>query len=94
MLRLIEKALAQPADPAVTTGSSFSDYLSVQIGRAITLAGLLAVLMIVYGTFRYATSGGDDTKTKEAKDIILGAVVGFSLLVLIKILVPLLGLES
>ena len=38
--------------------------------------GLVAVIMIVIGGIKYATSGGDASGTKSAKDTILYAVIG------------------
>lgn len=38
--------------------------------------GAIAVIMIVIGGIRYATSNGDSSSTKAAKDTILYAVVG------------------
>lgn len=72
---------------------SFNDYLIDLVGFAINVAFALAILVILFGAFKYATSGGDETKIKDAKDIIVGAVVGFALLVLIRVLVPILGIN-
>ena len=41
-----------------------------------TLTGVLSVVMIIVGGFRYVVSGGDSSATKGAKDTILYAVVG------------------
>lgn len=71
---------------------SFKAYFLDLIKVAINIAAALAVMMIVYGAFKYATSGGDETKAKDGKDIIVGALVGFALLLLIRVLIPLLGL--
>ncbi len=38
--------------------------------------GVISVIMIIIGGIRYATSGGDDTGVKGAKDTILYAVIG------------------
>ena len=40
------------------------------------LLGIVAVIMIIYGGFRYVTSGGDPTGTQNAKNTILYAVIG------------------
>lgn len=40
------------------------------------LLGAIAVIMIIIGGIRYATSNGDANSTKAAKDTILYAVVG------------------
>ncbi len=46
------------------------------------LLGAIAVLMIIIGGIRYATSNGDANNTKAAKDIILYAVVGLVVAIL------------
>ena len=40
------------------------------------LAGILAVVMIVIGGLKYATSQGDPSRIKSAKDTILYSVIG------------------
>lgn len=43
---------------------------------------ILGVLFIIYGGVRYITSGGDDTKAKDAKSTIFTAIVGVVFLLL------------
>ena len=77
-----------------TQYSNFTEYFLDLIKYAVNIAGAIAILVIVYGAFKYVTSGGDDTKAKEGKDIIVGALIGFALLLLIRVIIPLLGLEK
>lgn len=42
----------------------------------LTIAGAVAVIMIIIGGIRYVTSAGDQSDVKAAKDTILYAVVG------------------
>lgn len=42
----------------------------------ITAIGIISVIMIIIGGFRYALSGGDQKATTAAKDTILYAVIG------------------
>lgn len=72
---------------------NFTEYIVDLVQLLVYLAGLIAVLVIVWGIFLYTTSAGDDAKVKQAKDLIGGAIVGFILLVLIRILVPILGIQ-
>ena len=47
------------------------------IANAIILvAGVIAVVFIIYGGIQYMTSAGDSAKTKKAKDTILYAAIG------------------
>ncbi len=43
--------------------------------------GAIAVIMIIYASFTYVTSGGEQSKIKRAKDIILYAIVGLVVIV-------------
>ncbi|MDB5177183.1 MAG: conserved rane protein of unknown function [Candidatus Saccharibacteria bacterium] len=40
------------------------------------IAGIVAVMAIIYGGVRYTLSGGDSGNVKSAKDTILYAIVG------------------
>ena len=54
--------------------------LYVLIGNVVnlllTIAGIIAVIMIVIGGIRYTTSAGDAGQTKSARDTIIYAVAG------------------
>lgn len=51
------------------------------------LVGIVAVIMIIVGGFRYITSGGNDTSVTAAKNTILYAVIGLVVVALAQILV-------
>lgn len=51
------------------------------------LVGVVAVIMIIVGGFRYVTSGGNDTSVTSAKNTILYAVIGLIIVALAQILV-------
>lgn len=46
------------------------------ISTLLFALGIIAVIVIIVGGIRYATSDGDSSKVKQAKDTILYAVVG------------------
>lgn len=52
------------------------------VNYAIAAVGIIAVLVIVMGGQRYITSGGDPGKAKQAKDMILYAVIAIVVAVL------------
>lgn len=93
----VSRALAYEINVPLTgdkrTYTTFKEYFLDLIKLAVNIAAALAVLMIVYGAFKYATSGGDESRAKDGKDMIVGALVGFGLLLLIRVLIPLLGLQ-
>lgn len=77
----------------ITSYPSFAAYFLDLIKLATNWAIALAVLMIVWGAFKYTTSGGEEAKAKDGKDIIIGALVGLALLFLIKIIVPIISIQ-
>lgn len=66
------------------TGKNGSLLSSVQkaVNVLLFLTGALAVLMIVYGGFKYVTSRGESSEVTSAKNTILYAVVGLVVAIL------------
>jgi TRAP-type C4-dicarboxylate transport system permease small subunit len=59
--------------------------------RVIFIFSTLAVLIfLIYGGFKWVTSGGDKTKTEEARGTITAAIVGLAIIALAFIVVRLL----
>lgn len=52
------------------------------INMLLTILGFIAVIMIIIGGIRYATSNGDSNSTKSAKDTILYSVIGLIVAIL------------
>ncbi|MEX0749019.1 MAG: pilin [Candidatus Saccharimonadales bacterium] len=53
----------------------------------IRLAGLLAVIFIIFGGIRYITSGGSSSAVESAKKILLNALIGLVIAILASTLV-------
>jgi hypothetical protein len=51
------------------------------------IVGIVAVIMIIVGGFRYITSGGNDASVTAAKNTILYAIIGLVVVALAQILV-------
>lgn len=51
------------------------------------IVGAVSVIMIIYGGFKYITSGGNDTNVSSAKSTILYAVVGLIVVALAQVIV-------
>lgn len=51
------------------------------------IVGIIAVIMIIVGGFRYITSGGNDTSVTSAKNTILYAIIGLVVVALAQIIV-------
>ena len=54
---------------------------------ALALAGLLAVLFIIYGGITYITSAGNPERTKQAQTILTNAVVGLIIAIVASLIV-------
>lgn len=59
-----------------TGDQSLYDVFATVVDTILIIAGLVAVIMIIVGGFRYVTSGGDQSATAAAKSTVLYAVVG------------------
>jgi hypothetical protein len=59
-----------------TGKNALYDLIGNVVRLLILIIGIISVIMIVIGGFRYTTSGGDSGETKTARDTIIYAVVG------------------
>jgi len=67
---------------ALADTSDFQTYVSGFYTYGVGVAASLAVLMTVYGGYKYMTSQGNTDATQEAKTIIGSALAGLALLLL------------
>lgn len=83
MILMPEQAFAQAGDAqagvdSVRSGSTVT--LTGAIGTIVNtflfLIGAVSVLMIIYGGFRYVSSGGEASAVKSAKDTIMYSIAG------------------
>jgi hypothetical protein len=51
------------------------------------IVGVVAVVMIIYGGFRYITSGGDSGRVGNAKNSLIYAIVGLVIVALAQVIV-------
>jgi hypothetical protein len=63
-----------------------------QLARTITtwfsiIVGAISILMIIYGGFRYITSGGDSGKVGNAKNTLIYAIIGLIIVALAQLIV-------
>ena len=77
---------AQQGTDSVSAQKGSPDDLSKNIKTVVNvmlfLLGAIAVVMIIIGGIRYATSNGDASATKGAKDTVLYAVIGLVVAIL------------
>ena len=76
-------------DCAATTGAeeSVNEIVGTVINVFSIVVGIVAVIMIIWGGFKYITSGGDSGNISAAKNTILFAIVGLIIVALAQIIV-------
>lgn len=75
------------ASTSASTKSSVDNIINTIINVFSWVVGVVAVLMVMFGGFRYITAAGDATKTKTAKDTILFALIGLVIVALSQVIV-------
>jgi type IV secretory pathway VirB2 component (pilin) len=64
------------AGNAINPGTNLQTRVAQISETLLTVAGAIAVIIIIVGGLTYITSSGDSGRIKQAKDIILYAVIG------------------
>jgi hypothetical protein len=67
--------------------SSINDLIHSIIDIGSQIVGVIAVLVLIYGGFRYVTAGGDSGKISSAQQTIIYALVGLVVAALAQVLV-------
>ncbi len=65
--------------PGIDPNAGILTYLSGLYNFLISIVGILAMAVIIYGGMRYLTSAGNPSSVEEAKDAITSAVIGLIL---------------
>lgn len=66
---------------------SINKVISAVVTTLSIVIGILAVIMIMVGGFRYVTSGGDSSKITSAKNTIVYAIVGLVIAIMAQAIV-------
>lgn len=69
------------------TDSSLQNVAKVIINIFSIIVGIVAVIMIIYGGFRYITSGGESGRVGNAKNTLIYAIIGLIVVALSQFLV-------
>jgi len=67
------------ADASKGLGSAL-DFIKQILGLALDLAGMIAVIMVLYGAFLYVTAYGEDARAETAKKTIFWSIIGLIIL--------------
>lgn len=68
-------------------GSSLAKDAKTIVQLFSILVGVVSVVMIIYGGFRYITSGGDSGRVGNAKNTLIYAIVGLVIVALAQLIV-------
>jgi hypothetical protein len=81
-------ATLDDCDDVVTSGTTqVNSLISTVINIFSLVVGVVAVIMIIVGGFRYITSGGDSNNVSAAKNTILYAIIGLVIVALAQFIV-------
>lgn len=72
----IEKGVVAAGGGSNSDGSTLNGMIKTGINALLFIIGAVSVVMIIYGGFRYVTSGGESGAVTNAKNTILYAVIG------------------
>lgn len=89
------QATFQPGLP-LTKGQgnvTFSEYFSSLINVGIIVAIAVSAAIIIYAGIMYAQSEGDASKVSLAKELVAGCLTGLAILLLIRLILPTLGIS-
>jgi cytochrome bd-type quinol oxidase subunit 2 len=75
------------ATSTADAGSSVNDLIADVINIFSLVVGVVSVIMIIYGGFRYITSGGESNSVSSAKNTILYAIIGLVIVALAQFIV-------
>lgn len=84
-LPLVAGAQFRPPDTGGTGlpgDTSVTGFIMKIINIALAIAGLVAVLFLIIGGFRYITSAGNEETAENAKKIILNSIIGIVVIIL------------
>ncbi len=75
------------ADATATSGNKANDIIKTVINIFSLLVGVVSVIMIIVGGFKYITSNGDSNNVSSAKSTIIYAIIGLIIVALAQFIV-------
>ena len=70
-----------------TQTSTFSEQLGTYVRLFLTIVGLIAVVFLIIGGFRYIMSAGDSEAAEAAKNTIVNSIIGLVVIILSYVIV-------
>ena len=74
-------------DSGAGAGSSLQNLAKKLVNIFSIIVGIVAVIFVIYGGFRYITSGGDSGSVGNAKNTLIYALVGLVIVALAQLIV-------
>ena len=74
----LQKACQDSSSSVCTDDADINSVIGIIVNTLLFLVGAIAVIMIIVGGIKYATSGGDSGSVTSAKNTILYAVIGLA----------------
>jgi heme/copper-type cytochrome/quinol oxidase subunit 2 len=71
-----------PGGTGLPGDTSITGFILRIINIALAIAGLVAVLFLIIGGFRYITAGGNEESGESARKIITNAIIGIVVIIL------------
>lgn len=92
MFELIGRAQAAISFPNLGTlllpeSTSFSTLATRIVNWILVLAGMIAVIYLIYGGILYITAGGDAEKATKGRTAVINAVIGIAIILLALVIV-------
>jgi hypothetical protein len=93
MLELISQARAisfdnsNALDPDQLAGTDFLTIAGNIVTWVLVVAGILAVVYLIYGGILYITAGGDAEKAKNGRTAVINSVIGIIIILLAVVIV-------
>lgn len=93
---LIDKAEAVSVGvciPGAGCNFTWGSYVTAIYGFSLKAGSILVVMMLIYAGYIYLTSQGDTSKLTSAKDIVIGSILGYILLIMIGAILNYIGIK-
>jgi len=73
--------LTNPATPGGLSTEGLEDTIGTILNAVLSLVGVIALAVILWGGFRWMTAGGNEESVGEAKKIIAAGIVGLIIVI-------------
>lgn len=81
-------------DDGTVSGSAIGKAAKGLVTIFSIIVGVVAIIMIIYGGFRYITSGGDSARVGAAKSTLIYAIIGLVIVALSQLIIHFVLAES